>query len=290
MQNKMVGLEPECCGEATHRFRTPEPSYVDLVAHAWAAGNAPGNLWVDCAERPTYAFLWDLGSCCYLAGDLTGPAVATELASLVRRVLWPKARIEHGLFLKVEAATPLDVSFISESFPGASLRASDRVLLVSPPVPTDPGPEPGCDPPAPPALPDPDAALRWVDRDLLRSEGLANHDRLLQEIRCCWPSVDRFEQQGFGASIVGGGELRAWCTGEYRTDQRIGIGIETVSEHQGKGYATAAATAFLRRCHQEGLTAYWDAWAANSASIRVAEKVGLRPVTRYQAYAGVLAP
>jgi len=70
---------------------------------------------------------------------------------------------------------------------------------------------------------------------------------------------------------------------------RIGIGIETVEDCQGKGYATMAAREFVRHAARQGLRPHWDCWTSNTPSVRVAEKVGFTDAEDHRVATGAFA-
>jgi RimJ/RimL family protein N-acetyltransferase len=70
------------------------------------------------------------------------------------------------------------------------------------------------------------------------------------------------------------------------SEGKCGIGIETVEEHQGKGFATAVAAEFVRHALALGFKPHWDCWANNLPSIRVAEKVGFEDAHDYKGAIG----
>ncbi len=75
-----------------------------------------------------------------------------------------------------------------------------------------------------------------------------------------------------------------WCTAEFVSDGKCGIGIETIPAYRGRGFATVTASAFLEHCAERAMTPLWDAWVRNVPSAAVAEKVGLEKVETYAIY------
>jgi len=75
-----------------------------------------------------------------------------------------------------------------------------------------------------------------------------------------------------------------WCTAEYVSDRKLGIGIETLPAYQGRGFATLTAAAFVQLCCARGLMPHWDAFQSNAPSLAVARKVGFEPVAEYAVF------
>lgn len=110
---------------------------------------------------------------------------------------------------------------------------------------------------------------------------LHNFSSVRAEIAACWPGVEDFRRAGFGFVAHDAEKIVCWCTAEYLSTDSCGIGIETVPEFRGHGFATAAATAIVRHCADRAITPHWDAWASNVPSIAVAEKIGLHKTETY---------
>src|SRR5262249_18802003 len=119
----------------------------------------------------------------------------------------------------------------------------------------------------------PDLRISEINQCFGRLVGLANIADVVAEIEYMWPSLDAFHDGGFGFVAHDASTTAAWCTAEYVSPGRCGIGIETVAAFRRRGIATATARAFLAHCTTLGLTAHWDAWASNQPSIAVAERI-----------------
>jgi RimJ/RimL family protein N-acetyltransferase len=66
--------------------------------------------------------------------------------------------------------------------------------------------------------------------------------------------------------------------GETQAD----IGAVTREAYRGHGYAPIACAYLIQACEQRGYQAYWSCDAENEASIRVAQKLGVRQERAYQ--------
>jgi RimJ/RimL family protein N-acetyltransferase len=100
-----------------------------------------------------------------------------------------------------------------------------------------------------------------------------------------WTSITRFMKCGFGFNLATGNKVVSWCTSEYMSKDKCGIGIATLREYQNRGLATITASAFVEHSHQRSIQPHWECNVENLASRRVAEK--FNPQTQTQ---GRLAP
>jgi predicted GNAT family acetyltransferase len=62
------------------------------------------------------------------------------------------------------------------------------------------------------------------------------------------------------------------------------IGIETLAEHRGKGYAEIVSTEFIKQCLKNGQVPVWSCRLENTGSYRLALKLGFRETVRVPFY------
>ena len=250
--------------------------YSALVLRAMAAGTCPGQIWVDDADHPAAALMWDQGGYYFLLGDADNNDFNSALARLIAEEVAPQA-VGHGFgAFKVDYSPDGWAERVPAIFSTASLVERERVCLAldGPPLTGWAG-----------RIPD-GYELRRVDSALLASLDAPSRAALTGEIACCWRSTEDFLKQGFGFCVVRGEVLVAWSTAEYVSGRDTGIGIETKEEYRGRGFATAAAAAFVGHCLAHGLTPYWDSWRSNAPSVAVGRKVGFRELLEYTVYLG----
>ena len=250
--------------------------YSALVLRAIAGGTCPGRIWVSDADRPAAALMWDLGGYYFLLGDAHNTGFTSALPRLIAEQIAPRAGARGYTAFKVDYSPDTWRDRVSTIFESASLVERERVCL---------------------ALGQPRAGgwagripdgyqLRRIDSALLASLAPPSRAVLTEEIGCCWRSIEDFLGQGFGFCVVRGEELVAWSTAEYVSGRDTGIGIETKEEYRGRGFATAAAAAFVDHCLAHRLTPYWDSWRSNTPSVAVAHKVGFGEFLGYSVYLG----
>ena len=250
--------------------------YSALVLRAVAAGTCPGRIWVDDIDHPAVALMWDQGGYYFLVGDAHNNDFSSALARLIAEEVAAQA-VGCGFdAFKVDYSSDDWAERVPAIFRAASLVERERVCLaLDGPRLTDWAAR----------IPD-GYELRRVDSALLAGLNPPSRAALTGEIACCWRSTEDFLGQGFGYCVVRGEELVAWSTAEYVSGRDTGIGIETKEKYRGRGFATAAAAAFVDHCRARGLRPYWDSWRSNAPSIGVASKVGFRELLRYTVYLG----
>ena len=248
--------------------------HIALVTQSAAAGNSTARLWeIGQPEGGSIGLLWDQGNnVLYLCGARLAEAAERELANLIQASIRPQA-IERGLgHFKARALTSALEGRLAAVFGNIELRELPTRfygLTRARPAPAIEG-----------------IRLLPINRPLLADSALANVEQVRAEIRWMWPSEARFYQQGFGWSAVVEKQIVCWCTAEYLSAGRCGIGITTVPEFEGRGIATATAARFVREALQRELTPYWECRSNNIGSIRVAEKLGFELLAEERYWAG----
>jgi GNAT superfamily N-acetyltransferase len=248
--------------------------HVELVVQAAAAGNSAAQLWeIRQPEGPSLIILWDQGNnVLYLCGDSIAESTQRELTDLIHTNIRPRS-IEQGMtYFKARALAPSIEPMLDMLFHGIALRELPTLLYTltsARPVQSVEG-----------------IQLLPIDRALLTSTSLTNTEHIRAEIQWMWPSEERF-YQGFGWAAAVESQIVCWCTAEYLSAERCGIGITTVPAFERRGIATATAGQFVREALQRGLTPYWECRADNIGSNRVAEKLGFALLAQERYWAGM---
>jgi RimJ/RimL family protein N-acetyltransferase len=95
-----------------------------------------------------------------------------------------------------------------------------------------------------------------------------------------WEDTKTLLRDGIIACAIVSGEIVATALTTARGDHYADVGVYTHPDFRRRGLATAAASAVLRRVQQQGQTPVWGAGAHNTASLRVAQKLGFKETSR----------
>ncbi|UCG02965.1 MAG: GNAT family N-acetyltransferase [Candidatus Heimdallarchaeota archaeon] len=267
-----------------HKIRSlfASTKHLRFTIEAVIAGNSPMQIWVDDKESPRSAFLWDQSHCYYFGGDASNNDFCNAVEYLLKNTVIPIAISMNREVFIIEYTdeewepvlkkilrdkTPFKVSrkfFVLDTL----LTSQWRDILPS------------------------DFQIKRIDRGLLESD-IKNLKAIINEINECWHSVDDFLANGFGFCLVHirdkEKEVQGWCTGEYFSKEKCGIGIETFHGYRNRGFATAMASAFVEHSLSVNIQPHWNSSANNEASIRVAKKVGFRKIQDYYVLFGAFA-
>jgi GNAT superfamily N-acetyltransferase len=258
----VIRLPAHDLGRVRHLFGA---AHLCLVIDAIIAGTSPARVWADDLTAPCTALAWDGGHCVYLAGAAGQGEQCQEVFS---REIAPAGRGMFKLYAAEEAVRTV--------FAGYALQQRERVFYRGgePPLTR-------CSQPLPAGF-----AISSINDRFAGLSALGNFAAVAAEIGSCWDSVTSFRQAGFGFCAHDAQTIVCWCTAEYVSSGKCGIGIETVPSHQGRGFATWTAAAFVAYCARRSITPHWDAWSSNLPSVAVAEKTGFRKTGTYPVFVG----
>jgi GNAT superfamily N-acetyltransferase len=95
-----------------------------------------------------------------------------------------------------------------------------------------------------------------------------------------WEDLRDLLSEGFIACAIVSGAIVATALTTARSKRHSDVGVYTHPDYRGRGLATAAASMVIERVQKSGQVPVWSAGAHNSASLRVAQKLGFVEVSR----------
>ncbi len=264
-----------------HEYEIIKPFFIglefDLLLAAIQEGNSLAQIWVDNKPNPQAVFLWDkANNVFYLSGDEDNRQFNDDLAGLLESKVIPNLSLKHRIYFRIRTTSKAWTNKLSSIFKKADLKQGcymffshkNQVKLNwANKIPAG-------------------FELKLIDEDFLSNSNYENIEVVKRGIHQMWTSIKRFMKHGFGFSLIKGCKIVSWCTSEYMSKDRCGIGIETLRQYQNRGLATIVASAFVRHSLQRNIEPYWDCFVENLASRRVAEKVGFIKEQNYQIYFG----
>lgn len=275
---KIIELESEEFHKVQSLFY--QTKHLSFTIDAVIAGNSPGRIWVDYLNEPSVGFLWDGYHCYYIAGTTSNTEFNTALKNLLLNKVIPKAIEKNREIFKLEYSPKEWEPILEDILKGKHhVRKARYFFALNKPLVSE----------WKDILPS-YFNVRKIDKILLESD-IKNINSIIDEINECWYSVDDFLEKCFGFCVVltseeGEEEIQGWCTGEYLSEGKCGIGIETFRNYQQRGFATAMASAFVEHSLSLNIQPHWDSFTDNHASIRVAEKVGFKKIQDYDVLFG----
>lgn len=254
----------------------PDPQ-LEIILDSIAEGNTRAALWRSIQpQNDITLLLWDKGNnVFYLSGDLILEEAIKEMAALIMTHIKDIAIQEDLSHFNIHTLSPPLEKALPQLFQDAELYKMNKFFYGF----------------QQPNLLSTSAELanlqyKLIDTDFLAQDHYQNIQYVQSEIDWMWPSRKKFCENGFGYAALLGESIVCWCTAEYVSTKKCGIGIETLQTYQNQGIATATAVHFVNYCLSHNIIPYWECDSQNIGSIRVAEKVGFERIQETMVWGG----
>jgi GNAT superfamily N-acetyltransferase len=99
-----------------------------------------------------------------------------------------------------------------------------------------------------------------------------------------WDSADDFCMNGIGFSLLDENRLASTAYSAFILGYFLELGIETIEEFRGKGFAQYVCSALIDYCLDHGYEPVWSCKFENTASYKLAQKLGFEPVAMFPFY------
>ena len=239
-------------------------SQLDLVLRSVAEGNTEAQLWRSIQpNNGIICLLWDKGNnVFYLSGNTITKETTIELASLISTDIREEAVGEGLSHFKIHALLPSCGKVVPQLFQNIQLHKTNMFFYIfhkqRVPVKFTSVLQ--------------DVKYTPIDMDFLEKCNYQNTQHIISEVEWMWSSREKFRENGFGYAALLAKHIVCWCTAEYVSKKRCGIGIETIPTYRNKGIATATVAHFISFCQNRDITPHWECDSQNIGSVRVAEK------------------
>ena len=92
-----------------------------------------------------------------------------------------------------------------------------------------------------------------------------------------WNNADDFITDGIGYSLIEKDKIAATAYSAFVHGDKLEIGIETVEQFRGKGYAEKVCAKLIDYCLERNIEPIWSCKFENQASFKLAQKLGFEP-------------
>lgn len=99
-----------------------------------------------------------------------------------------------------------------------------------------------------------------------------------------WSSPDDFAENGLGFCLLKDNQIVSLCYAAAISEGFAEIDVITDEAFRAHGLANIVSQHFIRECGARKITPTWDCFAYNTASLRLALKLGFAEVRRYPFY------
>jgi len=99
-----------------------------------------------------------------------------------------------------------------------------------------------------------------------------------------WDNEDDFLKNGVGFSLFYNNKLASTAYSSYIHDDKFELGIETVEEFRGRGFAELTCSALIDYCIENNYEPIWSCRLENFGSYKLAQKIGFIPTAEIPYY------
>lgn len=99
-----------------------------------------------------------------------------------------------------------------------------------------------------------------------------------------WETVDDFYENGIGFSLFHENKLATTAYSAFIHDNKLELGMETIEEYRGKGFAQYTCSALIDYCLENNYEPIWACRLENVGSYKLAIKLGFEPTERLHYY------
>ncbi|MEI2393964.1 GNAT family N-acetyltransferase [Paenibacillus phytohabitans] len=239
-------------------------------------GNYPGRVFADDAAAPSLAVVWATGRWMYAAGDIRTELSRMKLTAFLQTQVIPDCRRRQKNWFEIytddcDAWTAL----FKPGYAGLQVYRHMESVYEFNRARFNP----------PESKVTEDASGSGVTVDYRQFPVLEEHEDDMSDIHNRFSSLTTT-----GAVVKVEGQAVSVCKHNGFTDNnRYFIDVDTYSEaERGKGYATLAARSLISYYLDRGQLPLWETTHENTASHRLALKLGFEPVESYPVFAFVM--
>lgn len=98
-----------------------------------------------------------------------------------------------------------------------------------------------------------------------------------------WRDAEQFLKEGIGFSLLCDEKIASTAYSSFIIGRQLELGIETTSEFRGRGFAAIVCSRLIDYCLENGFEPIWSCRLENTASFKLAQKLGFQP-TKYLPY------
>ena len=99
-----------------------------------------------------------------------------------------------------------------------------------------------------------------------------------------WENAEKFYNHGIGFSLKYNEKILSTAFSAFIFENQLEIGIETVENNRGKGFAIATCTSLIDYCLAYKYEPIWSCRLDNVGSYNLAQKLGFEPILYIPTY------
>ena len=251
-----------------------KPLEFTIAVEALIEETSEGSLWLDDPAHPSIGLLWDFADGVYLVSKEFSESLRQTIQNLFQKEIIPETEKRSESPILVLYASPSQwTDYIPSIFPSGWTISPETACFYERPV-SRPDPMNSSD-----SLPVPFIG-QPVDSKLFTSSRLKFLPDLLEEVESDWGSLEKFLSRGYGYCVIDekANSLASWGVIGNIARSCAELGIDTMEEYRPKGFATYVTNQMISISSRKKLTPHWYCFQNNTASVKLAEKLGFQKI------------
>ena len=119
-----------------------------------------------------------------------------------------------------------------------------------------------------------------TEKHLIKRTNIENFNKMRGSVIPAhfWNTAEDFCSNGVGFSLFHEGELATTAYSAFIFSDKLELGMETIPDFRGRGFAQYACSALIDYCVQNNYEPVWACKLTNTPSYKLAQKLGFVPV------------
>lgn len=251
-----------------------KPLEFTIAVEALIKGTSEGALWLDDSEHPSIGLFWDFADGVYLVSNEYSESLRETIQNLFQDEIIPEAekRSESPVFVIYTSPDQWNTSIVSFFSSQWNITPETACFYERPRSHFDP--MKSSESLAAPFI------GQSMDSKLFSSSDLKYVPDLQEEVESDWGSLEKFLTAGYGYCVIDedANSLASWAVIGNIARSCAELGIDTMEEYSRKGLATYVASQMISLSYRKHLTPHWYCFQNNTASVKLAEKVGFQKI------------
>jgi len=233
--------------------------------------NNPGWVFVDSMSDPHAALIWSQGNeGFYIFGNQID-SYAKDLNHFIDIYIKPKL-VNRGIkYFQISSVPPATDSELQAIFKSRKLNSWEQSVylyrknnMISETIP--------------------DVGCLCDINDIIKKYTIKNMDFVEEKILNYWDSIDVFLAKGNGYCVLVDNTVASLSLTGWIAENTHEISIETVEQYRCRGFAKICSAALINKYLEQGCFPYWECETNNTASVKLAEKLGFSKLHFYTCY------
>jgi RimJ/RimL family protein N-acetyltransferase len=259
-----------------------------IEVEAILQGTKQGRIFVDTPNSPQMGLIWDLADGVFIINHSQSEESFQEISEVFQKILLPTALEKQSEFVFVIYILPAKWNRkVASLFPASwDYTQEEAMFFALEKFPVNVGPLVSINESL---INEHSLKMINMDRNYFQSDefkSYRNYDEIYQEIESDWGSVEHFYSNGLGTVLISQERqvIGGWCYTGNIVNGIAELGIEVDEQYFQQGLGTILGSQLISQCQNRHLVPHWYCFSSNTASVRLAEKLGFTCMKKFEVH------